>query len=288
MDAYGTPMSLVEALRADGTVASQSETDDEIAEPEAGDDEESEVDEMALEDDDEEDLDVEEESEVEVVLSVDEEGLAAEPLLSVEDEAIEVSDDIEVESDAELVEEPVAADDDEGLEVAARSAPESTEPTAEVVEPRSGPVQHSLLDVVEEAEPPTKPRSASRPRKTSEPVHVLQPQTAPPPAPKMPVAKPAAAASGSKQASSAKSDPSAEPGATVVDEGLVFRAGCMFLERKRVAVSMLQREFGLDFKQATDVLDQLQSSGLIGPYLGGQRRDILLTPEQWRERVGAR
>jgi hypothetical protein len=26
---------------------------------------------------------------------------------------------------------------------------------------------------------------------------------------------------------------------------------------------------------------------LIGPYLGGQRRDILLTREQWDQRVGA-
>ena len=47
---------------------------------------------------------------------------------------------------------------------------------------------------------------------------------------------------------------------------------------------MLQRTFELDFKQATAMLDQLQEAGLIGPYLGGQRRDILLTAEEWRER----
>lgn len=67
----------------------------------------------------------------------------------------------------------------------------------------------------------------------------------------------------------------------------VFKAGCLFVERQRVAVSMLQREFGFDFQEATDVLDQLQKAGLIGPYLGGQRRDILLTLEQWKEKVGA-
>ena len=58
--------------------------------------------------------------------------------------------------------------------------------------------------------------------------------------------------------------------------------------RQRVAVSMLQREFSLDFEQATHVLDRLQAAGLIGPYLGGQRRDILLTLDQWRNRAVAR
>jgi chemotaxis protein histidine kinase CheA len=69
-------------------------------------------------------------------------------------------------------------------------------------------------------------------------------------------------------------------------DDLVYRAGCLFIERQRVAVSMLQRDFGLDFKAATAVLDQLQKAGLIGPYLGGQRRDILISREQWDELVG--
>lgn len=69
-------------------------------------------------------------------------------------------------------------------------------------------------------------------------------------------------------------------------DDLVYRAGLLFLERGRVAVSMLQREFGLDFKAATELLDQLQKAGLIGPYLGGQRRDILLTRDEWAQRIG--
>ncbi|MBK8177784.1 MAG: hypothetical protein IPK67_02555 [Planctomycetes bacterium] len=70
-------------------------------------------------------------------------------------------------------------------------------------------------------------------------------------------------------------------------EDLVYKSGMLFLKQNRVAVSMLQREFGMDFKQATAVLDELQAQGLIGPYLGGQRRDILLTAEEWRAKVGA-
>ena len=60
-------------------------------------------------------------------------------------------------------------------------------------------------------------------------------------------------------------------------EDLVRRAAALFLERQRVAVSLLQREFDLDFEQSTAVLDRLQAQGLIGPYLGGQRREILMS-----------
>ena len=68
-------------------------------------------------------------------------------------------------------------------------------------------------------------------------------------------------------------------------EDLVYQAGALFLERGRVAVSLLQRNFNLEFDDACEVLDELQTRGLIGPYLGGQRRDILLTLEEWTEKV---
>jgi DNA segregation ATPase FtsK/SpoIIIE-like protein len=62
---------------------------------------------------------------------------------------------------------------------------------------------------------------------------------------------------------------------------LVFDAGCAILEQNRVAVSMLERRFALDFDQACRILDELQAAGLIGPYMGGRTRDILLTREEW-------
>jgi DNA segregation ATPase FtsK/SpoIIIE-like protein len=68
---------------------------------------------------------------------------------------------------------------------------------------------------------------------------------------------------------------------------LLVDAGCLFLDRGRVAVSMLQRQYSMDFDDACKVLDELQEMGLIGPYLGGQRRDILLTRDQWLERVAS-
>ncbi|MBK7875017.1 MAG: hypothetical protein IPJ77_04575 [Planctomycetes bacterium] len=67
---------------------------------------------------------------------------------------------------------------------------------------------------------------------------------------------------------------------------LLAEVGCLFIDRGRVAVSMLQRQYSMDFDDACKVLDELQDMGLIGPYLGGQRRDILLSREAWLEKVG--
>ena len=64
-----------------------------------------------------------------------------------------------------------------------------------------------------------------------------------------------------------------------------MQAADLFLERDRVAVSLLQRQFNLDFEGCCGILDELQEMGLIGPYLGGNRRDILLTREQWLDHV---
>ena len=68
---------------------------------------------------------------------------------------------------------------------------------------------------------------------------------------------------------------------------LLAEIGCLLVERGRVAVSMLQKQYDMDFDEATRVLDELQELGLIGPYLGGQRRDILLTRDEWLEKVSS-
>lgn len=65
------------------------------------------------------------------------------------------------------------------------------------------------------------------------------------------------------------------------EENLLYEAGRLFLDENRVAVSMLQRRFELDFERACELLDRLQEEGLIGPYVGGRTREILLTREEW-------
>lgn len=106
-------------------------------------------------------------------------------------------------------------------------------------------------------------------------------------------AREAAARAGDTPTSDAGEDYTLQPRPTRADgraqpvserEKLVFDAGCLILEHGRVAVSLLQRSFQLDFKQATELLDELQQRGLIGPYVGGMRRDILLEREDWLAR----
>jgi len=79
-------------------------------------------------------------------------------------------------------------------------------------------------------------------------------------------------------------EPQAKPAEAT--EEVLMKAADLFLDRDRVAVSLLQRQFQLDFEESCAVLDELQERGLIGPYLGGNRRDILLSREEWLERVG--
>ncbi len=78
-----------------------------------------------------------------------------------------------------------------------------------------------------------------------------------------------------------------QPKASGERSRLLTEIGCLLVERGRVAVSMLQKQYDMDFDEATRVLDELQELGLIGPYLGGQRRDILLTRDEWMEKVSS-
>jgi len=61
----------------------------------------------------------------------------------------------------------------------------------------------------------------------------------------------------------------------------------LILDESRVAVSLLQRKFGLDFSESCVVLDELQELGFIGPYVDGKQRDILMDREEWLSAVGS-
>lgn len=65
---------------------------------------------------------------------------------------------------------------------------------------------------------------------------------------------------------------------------LVREAGAFLIERDRVGVSLLQRQFELEFEDAQALLDEFEEAGLIEPYMGGQKRAILLDLEAWLER----
>ncbi len=282
VDAYGTPLELVAELR--GHVAkveappavAAAIVEDEVDEEVSDDDEFiAATRAMRADDEDEDEFEAEEQlaDEVEVAIApagIDKVELEEDELDSDDEASLAVSaaDLDEERLEGELAEAAAAAPVAplavaKPVEPAPIQAPPLPEPVAAripaaVKEEREvvlQPVQASLFDApAEKAAPAPAPAPAPRERTV-----VLDPQPA----------------------------PEASPESKPADEDLVYRSGMLFLKHKRVAVSMLQREYGLDFKQATAVLDQLQEQGLIGPYLGGQRRDILLTAEEWRARVGA-
>ncbi|MFT7477273.1 MAG: hypothetical protein ACI80N_000546 [Gammaproteobacteria bacterium] len=195
---------------------------------------------------DEEELEEEDEEELE---EEDEEELEEEDEEELEEEDEEELEEEDEEELEEEDEEELEEEDEEELEEEDEEELEEEPIAAEIEEEE---VQDEITAVEPEAEPEV----------------VIQPPSVPV-ADKIP-SQPAVAS---------------DTSAAGVDSQLLFEAGAHFLEEGRVAVSMLQRKFGLDFDQACELLDELQERGLIGPYLGGQRRDILLSLEQWEVTV---
>ena len=208
------------------------------------------------EEDDEEDEDDDGEWEYEEVAEDEEED-------EDEDENGEWDEDDSPEWAAEDEEQGEEAEED--VEVVEAETDDVVTPAAASTKPFDGPISQSeLFEAPEES-------SEAPAAEAAESVAELTP--APPPA--------APTARGSKKKRSGKA------AAAVDTDALVYEAGCLFLDQQRVAVSMLQKTYGLDFAASTEILDKLQEAGLIGPYIGGKQRDILLTKEEWVERAGA-
>ena len=258
VDAYGTPTKLVDALRksnqaavvrlkaepAEGELEEESELEAEDEELETA----AELEADAADEDEVVEDEVDEEDDGEEGEELEESDDAADEVLAEDESDEEDTEDDEEGDDGELEDE-----DDE--ESASSEVEEAPEPEV-ILEPRRR---------ARSAQPARAPRTAA----------AAAPADVKPAASKPAASMPAAAKPAAAKVSTVELDPESD---------LLFRAGALFIQRGRVAVSMLQRDFSLDFKQATALLDQLQEAGLIGPYLGGQRRDILLTLEEWRER----
>jgi len=88
-----------------------------------------------------------------------------------------------------------------------------------------------------------------------------------------------------KAKADAKAKAKAAKGTVEVSLEVILGAGELVVEENRVAVSMVQRRFELSFDEACVVLDKLQDLGLIGPYVGGRNREILLGAEDWQARA---
>lgn len=183
---------------------------------------------------------------------------AAEPLVAparTAAEPIEAEEEFE-ELAAELEEEEEALEEE--VEESLEEEPAVVSETRAAVRPVEPPIQAVQPPPASIPARPAAPAPKAAPQPASAPEFVLQPKPAP------------------------------RHETVVVSEGesekwqkLVFDSGLLIVEQKRVAVSMLERRFGIDFDTACRVLDELQQAGLIGPYIGGRTREILLSREQW-------
>jgi S-DNA-T family DNA segregation ATPase FtsK/SpoIIIE len=64
---------------------------------------------------------------------------------------------------------------------------------------------------------------------------------------------------------------------------LYDRAVEVVLREGRGSVSLLQRALGIGYGRAARLVDFMAEDGVVGDYNGSQAREVLYTPEQWRQ-----
>lgn len=184
----------------------------------------------------------------------------------------------EEEAEEEEAEEPAVAELEEAPEEAPEEQPvaaegEAAEPEAESV--AAAQVEEPVSADVTTAESLTQNDlfgDAAGPGAEADPDPTPAPLAAEEPAAEEPA----------EVAAEAASEPIVELQPAAPDrERLIREAGLMFIRAERVAVSMLQRTYDMDFEESTAILDELQQRGLIGPYMGGKQRDILMDEASW-------
>jgi S-DNA-T family DNA segregation ATPase FtsK/SpoIIIE len=55
------------------------------------------------------------------------------------------------------------------------------------------------------------------------------------------------------------------------------------VEAQSASTTLLQRKLKLGYARAARIIDDLESSGIIGPYEGAKPRKVLVTKQQWYE-----
>ena len=64
---------------------------------------------------------------------------------------------------------------------------------------------------------------------------------------------------------------------------LFVQAGNYVVEMGTATTTMLQRQFKLGYARAARLLDSLEESGIVGPFVESQPRQVLLSKEQWEQ-----
>jgi S-DNA-T family DNA segregation ATPase FtsK/SpoIIIE len=59
----------------------------------------------------------------------------------------------------------------------------------------------------------------------------------------------------------------------------------MVIEQGMASTSLIQRKFKIGYSRAARILDQMEASGVVGPFEGSKPRKVLVTKQQWQEKV---
>ncbi|WP_417286506.1 DNA translocase FtsK [Cohnella hongkongensis] len=70
----------------------------------------------------------------------------------------------------------------------------------------------------------------------------------------------------------------------IVDE-LFDQAVQIVLEAKQASVSLLQRRMRIGYTRAARLIDTMEAKGVVGPYEGSKPREVLMTMEQYQQRI---
>lgn len=62
----------------------------------------------------------------------------------------------------------------------------------------------------------------------------------------------------------------------------IIDAGVFLIESKRASIGMLQRRFKIGFNRASQIMDQLESLGVVGPENQFFIRDVLVSKEEFK------
>ena len=73
-----------------------------------------------------------------------------------------------------------------------------------------------------------------------------------------------------------KSTGSSIPGFDPASDPLYKEAVELVVRHKQGSVSLLQRRLGIGYQRAARLIDQLENSGIVGPYDGSKAREVLV------------
>ncbi|WP_417286516.1 DNA translocase FtsK [Cohnella suwonensis] len=82
-------------------------------------------------------------------------------------------------------------------------------------------------------------------------------------------------------------DDSAEAAADEFLDELFDQAVQIVLEAKQASVSLLQRRMRVGYTRAARLIDSMEAKGVVGPYEGSKPREVLMTLEQYQQRVSS-